>query len=124
MISLINQERQERGLSALRPDDRVLAAARAHSQDMAAKDFLDHTGSDGSKAGDRLSRQGYKWTFYAENVACGHASAEEVVKGWMKSRSHRNNILSDKAAHVGVGFVQRDGTKCGYHWTALFAAGG
>ena len=123
-ISLINQERQKRGLSGLVPDDRVMAAARAHSQDMAVNDFMDHTGSDGSKAGDRLSLQGYRWTFYGENVACGYPSPAKVVQGWMASHGHRNNILHDQAVHIGLGLVYSSNTACGYHWTVLFAAGG
>jgi uncharacterized protein YkwD len=34
-------------------------AARLHSEDMVFNNFFSHTGSDGSSAGQRISRQGY-----------------------------------------------------------------
>jgi uncharacterized protein YkwD len=91
---------------------------------MAEKDFFDHVGSDGSKPGDRILRQGYRWTFYAENIGCGYPSPEEMVAGWMGSRGHRENLLNPQAEHVGVGVVRGVGTSCEIYWTALFAAGG
>jgi uncharacterized protein YkwD len=122
VIAELNAERQRRGRPLLATDDRLTAAARAHSRDMAEVGFFDHTGSDGSHAGDRISDQGYRWRFYAENIACGQRSADEVVTGWMASRVHRRKILSREAEQVGVGSVSVEGSPCTVYWTAVFAA--
>ena len=122
-IQLINQEREKHGLPALVPDGRLIAAAEAHSQDMAVHNFFSHTGPDGSTPGDRLTRQGYHWTFFAENLGCGYPTAAEVVQGWLTSPEHQANLLASEAQAIGVGFVHRPGTDCRDYWTADFAAG-
>ena len=33
---------------------------------------MTHTGSDGSDAGQRISREGYRWSAWGENVAMGY----------------------------------------------------
>jgi uncharacterized protein YkwD len=101
-----------------------MAAAEGHSQDMAANNFFSHTGSDGSSPGDRISRQGYSWTTYAENIGAGYTSPAAVVQGWMNSSGHRDNILNSNVQHVGVGFVYYPSSDWVYYWTAVFAAGG
>jgi uncharacterized protein YkwD len=121
-VAKLNDERQRRGLPVLDVDERLAAAARAHSLDMADRGFFDHRGSDGSKAGERISDQGYRWRFYAENIACGQRSAEQLFADWMASQHHRANILSDNVERVGVGIVYREGSDCIYYWTAVFAA--
>ena len=57
----------------------ITQAALRHSDDMVARDFFDHRGSDGSSAGDRLSAAGYAWSRWGENIAAGQPSVAEVV---------------------------------------------
>lgn len=56
---------------------------------MANHDLFNHTGLDDSIVGNRVTNQGYSWSFVAENIAAGQISAQAVVDGWMdvKSRS-------------------------------------
>ena len=121
-VAQLNVERQRHGLPVLDVDERIVAASRAHSLDMADGGFFDHSGSDGSQAGERLSDQGYRWRFYAENIACGQRSADELIADWISSPEHRANILSADAEQVGVGVVFREGTHCRFYWAAVFAA--
>jgi uncharacterized protein YkwD len=121
LLAGINRERKRRGRVALAADERLTAAARAHSLDMAGRGFFDHTGSDGSQVGDRISAQGYAWRLYAENIACGQASASEVIADWMASRGHRKNLLSREVEQVGVGLAAREDSPCKVYWTAVFA---
>jgi uncharacterized protein YkwD len=124
LVDLINQERTSRGLSVLALDPRLMAAAQAHSQDMASRNFFDHIGSDGSNPGDRITRQGYQWLFFAENLACEYVAPEDVVQGWLESSGHRANMLAPEPEHIGVGVADEPGTDCTPYWTAVFAAGG
>jgi uncharacterized protein YkwD len=123
IVAGMNREREKRGLPALAADKRLTAAARVHSRDMAKGDFLDHRGSDGSRPGDRIKKQGYHWSFYAENVACGPRTGTQALKSWMESKPHRDNVLNGTVEHVGISVSRRAGTRCIYHWTAVFAAG-
>lgn len=107
VVNLINQERQNHGLSPLSQHASLRTAARRHSQDMACNDHFSHTGTDGSTLGSRLSSAGYSYTWAAENIAASSSqsfSPGAVVNRWMNSPGHKKNILSGKAQHIGVGF--------------------
>jgi len=107
VITLINQERTDRGLSALNSNSSLTQAARRHSEDMACNDFFSHTGSDGSTLSSRVLAAGYSFSWVAENIAASSNcsfSAQSVVNMWMNSTGHRNNILSANGVHIGVGF--------------------
>ena len=115
-LAAVNAARASGGRAALVYDMRLEAAARAHGQDMAARGFFSHTGSDGSDIGDRLRRAGYAFCFGAENIAAGQRSLGEVMASWMGSRGHRNNILDRKAQAVGVARA------AGNRWVMVLAA--
>ena len=107
VIVLINQERTDRGLTALVQHASLTLAARRHSQDMACTDTWSHTGSDGSSPFSRMLDAGYTYSWAAENIATSSSqyfSAQSVVNMWMNSTGHRANILSSNAVHIGVGF--------------------
>jgi uncharacterized protein YkwD len=105
VIDLTNQQRQQNGCDvALVLSPQLAAAASAHSQDMALHDLFSHTGSDGSTMVSRVVATGYSYSQLAENVAAGHATAEGVVAGWMKSPGHRANILNCGLREIGVGY--------------------
>jgi uncharacterized protein YkwD len=107
VVTLINQERMNRGLSALTLNSSLRTAARRHSEDMACNDFFSHTGSDGSTLSSRVLAAGYSYSWVAENIAASSScsfSASSVVNMWMNSSGHKANILSTNAVHIGVGF--------------------
>ncbi len=120
ILAFVNQERCDRGLHPLALNDSLNAAALAHSQDMAENNFFDHEGSDGSNAGERISRQGYNWTSWAENIAAGYSTPQSVHNGWMNSSGHRANILSGNVREMGLARVYRAGTDWGTYWTQVF----
>ncbi|MBU2662572.1 CAP domain-containing protein [Actinoplanes bogorensis] len=119
IVKLTNAERTARGCKALRIDDRLVAAARAHSKDMVANNFFEHTGSDGSNFVTREVRAGYPRNgASAENIAWGYRTPKQVVTGWMNSPGHRKNILNCASIAVGVGVAYTaDGAP---YWTQDF----
>ena len=119
VVDLVNVERSKRKLAPLSHEERLIEAARRHSTDMADGNFLDHTGSDGSNAGQRIDDAGYDWHTWGENIAYGYPNPASVVDAWMNSSGHRANILNPNFVHIGVGHVD-DGVD---FWTQEFAAG-
>jgi uncharacterized protein YkwD len=115
VVALVNQERAEAGCSPVTVDSRVTTAAQKHAQDQAERETMTHVGSDGSSAGQRITRAGYTWRKVGENVAWGTTSPERVMQMWMNSDGHRKNILNCAYKHIGVGVA--DG-----YWTQDFAA--
>lgn len=115
VIQLVNAERAKVGCSALTANATLAKAAQAHSADMAAHQNMSHTGSDGSSPGDRITRAGYSWSAYGENVAYGYSTPEQVMAGWMSSPGHRANILNCSYKEIGVGLAQPNS-----YWTQDF----
>jgi uncharacterized protein YkwD len=120
VIARTNAERSAAGLAPVVAHPQLMAAALAHSQDQAASQRMTHTGSDGSNAGDRIERAGYRWRTWAENVAMGYGSAGAVMDGWMGSAGHRANILNGNFVHIGVAVVS--GSDGRPYWTMVLAA--
>ncbi|MEU8844295.1 CAP domain-containing protein [Streptomyces roseus] len=115
VVALVNQERAKAGCSALTVNPKLTAAALNHSQDMAAHSNMSHTGSDGSDPGERITRSGFSWMTYGENVAYGYSTPEQVMTGWMNSPGHRENILNCAFKEIGVGLAQPNS-----YWTQDF----
>lgn len=107
IVELINLRRREAGLAPLTVHQTLTACAQKYSEVQASQSNIDHTGPDGSTPGQRLSRCGYRWKHFGENLAAGQTSAEEVVSAWMASPGHRRNILSPKVREIGIGHTYR-----------------
>ncbi len=131
ILALVNQARatsrqcggtthQARGPLTL--DTRLNAAAQGHARDMAANDYFDHTGRDGSNVGDRVTRQGYAWSAVGENIAAGQQTAEEVMRAWLDSPGHCSNIMSGSYTELGVGLATNSASRYGIYWAQNFAA--
>lgn len=125
LADLINQARANEGLPALEVDARLNAAAMKHSLDMGCQGYLDHTGSDGSKWGQRIQAEGYSYSYASENIYAGSpdfgGDAQGAFDWWMNSTVHRNNILSKKITQIGIGYVNVNGSPYGGYYTLDFA---
>jgi len=125
LLGLINAERQKNGLAPLTLDSRLSAAAQAHSEDMACKNYMDHTGSDGSGWADRVKAAGYPYSYVSENIYAGDPAfggdANGAFTWWMGSPVHRDNILSSKITQIGIGFAASDNAKYKGRYTLNFA---
>ena len=123
VIALTNAERAKTGAGALTKNAILTSAAQSHTNDMACKFFLDHTGSDKSSPFDRMTRFGYNYSTAAENVAMGQQTPPEVVKGWMESPGHKANILNAAYTEIGVGYVNNPAeneANYNHYWTQKF----
>jgi uncharacterized protein YkwD len=107
VITLVNQERANEGVAALRFDPSLARAAQAHAADMVQNDYFEHISPDGRDFSDRAEAAGYQGFATGENIAQGQASAAEVMRSWMNSDGHRRNILSSSSNEIGVGVEQR-----------------
>jgi uncharacterized protein YkwD len=119
IFNLINSERLSRGLRRLALEDRLTAAARNHSEDMACNNFTDHTGSDGSTWRTRVDREGYTPSFVAENIYYG-GMAQDAFDWWMNSQIHKDNILNANATEIGIGFANYSQSRWVRYYTLVF----
>jgi uncharacterized protein YkwD len=105
-------------------DDRLAMAAYLHSFDMATNAFFSHTGSEGSSAGDRITREGYSWSTYGENIAVGYLSVSSVLQGWLGSEGHCRNLMNPAFREIGAGRAEGpfSGNLQAPYWTFDMAA--
>lgn len=95
-------------------NDTLEIAAKAHSDDMKNNKYFDHTGKDGSSPGDRITKAGYHWSTFGENIAKGYGTEQKVIKSWLESTSHCRNIMSAPFKEMAV-------ATNGVYWTQVFA---
>lgn len=101
LVSLIADARQQRGLPALRVSAELTAVARRHSARMADRGEVHHN--------DDLGGEVSGWRRIGENVGRG-PDADAVHDAFMRSSSHRRNILDPGFREVGVGVERRGDT--------------
>jgi uncharacterized protein YkwD len=109
-LCLVNRERSARGERSLRPNRRLMRAARAHSENMALDDYFEHVGPRGQTPLARLRAVGYISSSggyeVGENIAWGTlglATPRAIVAAWMASPGHRANILDPRFRETGIG---------------------
>ena len=119
VIVLTNAERKkaEKELPPLKMNPQLMAAARKHAENMAAQGKLDHK-LDDKAPGDRTKASGYKSEFVGENIAWNQKSPKDVVKAWMDSEGHRENILFAEYTEIGVAVAKNK--KGEPYWVQVF----
>lgn len=118
VLNLVNKERTQRGLSPLNYSYELEKVAKAHSLDMASRNYFSHNSPEGKTPFDRIKNAGISYNSAGENIAAGQKSPEEVVNGWMNSPGHRANILNSNYTKMGIGVIY--GGSYGIYWTQLF----
>lgn len=115
MWQTINADRAAAGVPPLALDPLVSQAAAIHVADMIANDFLEHTGSDGSRPIDRMRRVGVQVQWASENISmeCAKdpATAVRNIRAWMMAEpladgvyNHRWNLMYRGYSRVGIAF--------------------
>jgi hypothetical protein len=121
IFETVNAFRAFCGISAFRQNGALTAAARAHSEDMAARDYFDHYSPDGTSPGARITAAGYKWQTWGENIIAGYDTGIEAVDRWIHSSSgHREQIINTSFVDIGVGCTDKNESTWGTYSTLNF----
>ena len=107
MLDLINESRNNHGLSSIVLSDELSDLALGHSKDMADNNFFSHINEDNETPEDRRNNAGIL-TGVSENIA-KDVSIEFAHEGLMRSATHRDNILDPEWQRVGIGIDKEDG---------------
>lgn len=125
LLELTNRERQEAGEDVLKPHPQLQQAATAKARDMIEREYWSHYGPEGRAPWSFITANGYRYRYAGENLAKDFATSSGVVKGWMQSPEHQNNLLSSDYEDIGLGIAS--GIMDGRQTTvvvALYAAPG
>lgn len=104
LFGLLNEERSRAGLPSLARDLRLTVVARDHAWDMFDVRVLSHYSPRTGGPAQRLDRRAIPYAVVGENVAYAH-NAALAHQGFLRSASHRRNILDPRFGAVGVGAV-------------------
>jgi hypothetical protein len=103
LYQLVNSERADQGLPALKRNTKLEQAALKKAQDMFAKNYWAHYAPDGSTTPWQfITASGYNYKYAGENLAKDFDTSEEVVTAWMASSSHRANIVNKNYKDFGM----------------------
>lgn len=101
-IELVNQERTKVGLSPLVENSLLQKAAEAKADDMLKNDYFAHTSPLGQNPWYWLRQVGYEYKSAGENLAINYDDAKAQHKAWMKSETHRANIMNSQFQEIGM----------------------
>lgn len=117
VLLLTNVERARHGLPPLLHHPDLEKAAIDHSREMRTRNYFSHTSPVPDRATPRLrvNKYGLNPRMVAENIyECTGFDIQDTVRiavdAFINSPGHRENILSTFATHIGIGFVEVNGT--------------
>jgi hypothetical protein len=109
-LCLLSLERTNRGLPPLGRRAQLDVASERHSQDMVARRFFEHDTPEGATPQRRMLDAGYPSdnAVTGENIAWGAGelgTPRAIVKAWMLSPGHKENILRPQFTEIGIGLI-------------------
>lgn len=105
VFDLINNQRTQNGLSALKLDTETLRVARIKAQDMVDNNYFSHNSPTYGSPFQMLNRFKISYKTAGENIA-GNSSNSSAVTAWMNSSGHKANILNSSFNYTGIGVVK------------------
>lgn len=114
ILTLVNQNRQNQGLSPLSKNSTAEQLAIDHTKYMISINQINH--DDFEQRSGVLNDQ-ENATASAENVARFYQDAQSVVDGWLNSSGHRNNIEGNYT-YTGIAAIKDENGR--YYYTQLF----
>lgn len=130
VFSAVNAQRVKAGLQPLKINLELAKIARAHSQDMAARNYTNHVNPEGLDPSQRAKKTGFDIvkkkknsvrkgvgeniyemqsymqredgliTYYIDTM---DNITRKAIEGWMSSAGHRKNIMNPDYTMAGVG---------------------
>ncbi|MGN0588205.1 MAG: CAP domain-containing protein [Ruminiclostridium sp.] len=122
LLTLVNQARKANGLNELWYSARIHEVCEVRATELSS--YYSHSRPNGTKFATAFTELGIKYVTVGENIAYGRntfETPEEVFAAWMKSESHRDNILYPDYECCAFGLsVLKVGKDTYYYWTQEF----
>ena len=106
IVQYTNMSRANTTLPELKISPVLSQAAQLKAEDMAAKGYFSHISPDSITPWDWLKKVNYDYSYAGENLAINFTDSEEVVKAWLESETHRQNILNPHFTEIGIGIAK------------------
>jgi len=102
LINETNTSRQSENVFPLKENPLLDAAAQMKAEDMASKGYFAHVSPQGLTPWYWMGQVGYNYTYAGENLAINFSDSEDVIKAWLNSPAHRENLLSQHFTEIGI----------------------
>lgn len=103
IINLTNEARRQNDLPSLASNHLLAKAAQAKAKAILKSQYFSHDQpAMNKKFADWVKEEDYRYLVVGENLAMGFGSSSAVVEAWLKSPSHRDNILKKEYQDIGL----------------------
>jgi hypothetical protein len=110
VIQMVNDSREKEGVKVLAENEKLSQAAAAKAEDMLKENYFAHNSPSGKTPWFWIEQAGYDYHYAGENLAMDFKNADEQHSAWMKSPTHKKNILNKDFQEIGVavrqGFIE------------------
>jgi len=113
---LTNVERTNAGLSMFSARAELTYVAEVRAEEIIR--HFSHDRPDGRGFETVFADNEVSYRYAGENLAAGQRTPAEVVRGWMNSPGHRDNMLRREYGHLGVAVAMDSNGRL--YWTQMF----
>ena len=113
VLDLMNEERERSGIPLMQWSPILAITAYDKLEEMERQKTFAHMLPDNKPFVDIIFNGGYlarnedgSIISAGENLSCGYDTAEQMMKAWMASPGHRDNILEKRYTEVGVAIAE------------------
>ena len=100
-----NEERRKLGLSELTVNEVLAKAAEDKARDMFQAQYWSHYSPSGKSPWDFMKAEKYVYSVAGENLARDFLETDDMMKAWMNSPTHRENIVNPRYHDIGIAVV-------------------
>lgn len=108
ILELTNDLRKQYGLPPLNENPLLKEAAKEKALDMIRNKYFAHYSPTGISPWYFIEKNGYDYRYAGENLAMNFIDSEEVVRAWVNSPTHRDNLLNQKYEEIGIAVLSGD----------------
>lgn len=105
LVDLTNESRLASNEAPLARNPVLDRAATLKANDMASFGYFAHNSPTGVTPWHWFQEAGYTFLYAGENLAINFIDADEVMKAWLASPTHRANLLDVKFREIGMATV-------------------
>ena len=103
VLKRVNKERLKKKLQPLATFKKFQSAADVRASEVTS--YFSHTRPNGTSCFTIFKEKKIPYGMAGENIAAGHRTSADVMRGWMNSPGHKQNILNSEYTHMGVGYT-------------------
>lgn len=102
LVAHTNKHRVDVGLPELMLNQKLVASSELKASDMATRGYFAHYTPEGKNPWFWFALVGYDYHAAGENLAVDFTDSPSIDDAWMKSPSHRKNMLSTEYTEIGI----------------------